>query len=80
MLEYAIFTCTDGNNIIREEHIADKNRAFARFHYWCNLLFNDNSFRVGMVKCLDSNLDVVEGKMELIIHEVQPTVEETTEE
>lgn len=65
-MKYAIITNTDGSNTIREEGITDKNHAFARFHYWCNLLFNDDTFEYGMIKLMDKNLDCVENKMELI--------------
>ena len=82
-MKFSILTCTDGNNTIREEGITDKNNAFARFHYWCNLLFNDNTFEYGVIKVLDENLDCVEGKMELINRrQPEPTPEpvEPTEE
>ena len=69
-MEYSILTCTDGNNIVRAEHIKGKDTAFKTFHHWCELLFNDNSFTKGMVKLLDENLDCVEGKMEFIQHEI----------
>ena len=77
-MKYSIITCTDGNNTIREEGITDKNNAFARYHYWCNLLFNDNSFEYGVIKVLDENLDTVEGKMELI-NRRQPETEPVEE-
>ena len=80
-MEYSILTCTDGNNIVRAEHIKDKDTAFKTFHHWCELLYNDNSFTTAMVKVVDENLDCVEGKMELIVHEVQEnTLSEAPEE
>ena len=79
-MKFSILTCTDGNNTIREEGITDKNNAFARFHYWCNLLFNDNSFTYGVIKVLDENLDCVENKMELINRRQPEPVEKVTEE
>jgi hypothetical protein len=45
------------------------------------LLISDNSFTKGMVKLVDENLDLVEGKMECITHDaVAPVVEEEPEE
>ena len=79
-MKYAIISNTDGNNTIREEGITDKNNAFARFHYWCNLLFNDNTFEYGVIKVLDENLDCVEGKMELINRRQPEPVEPEEEE
>lgn len=69
-MNYSIITVTDGNNIVRAEHITDINDARKAFHHWCELLISDKSFSTGMVKLLDENLDTVEGKMEFIQHEV----------
>lgn len=86
-MEYAILTVTDGNNVVRAEHISDIENARKTWHHWCELLISDNSFAKGMVKLVDENLDLVEGKMEYIEHEpvapvtpVEETEEEPTEE
>lgn len=85
-MEYAILTVTDGNNVVRAEHIANIEDARKTWHHWCELLISDNSFSKGMVKLVDENLDLVEGKMEYIEHEpvsvapVEETEEEPTEE
>lgn len=81
-MEYAILTVTDGNNVVRAEHIANIEDARKTWHHWCELLISDNSFTKGMVKLVDENLDLVEGKMEYIEHEPVPVapVEETEEE
>lgn len=82
-MEYAILTVTDGNNVVRAEHISDIENARKTWHQWCELLISDNSFTKGMVKLVDENLDLVEGKMEYIEHDVvapAPVVEEEPEE
>lgn len=76
-MEYAILTVTDGNNVVRAEHISDIEDARKTWHHWCELLISDNSFAKGMVKLVDENLDLVENKMEYIEHE--PVVETTSE-
>lgn len=78
-MEYAILTVTDGNNVVRAEHISDIENARKTWHHWCELLISDNSFTKGMVKLVDENLDLVESKMEYIEHKsapVAPVVEE----
>lgn len=76
-MEYAIITVTDGNNVVRAEHIANIEDARKAWHHWCELLISDKSFTKGMVKLVDENLDLVEGKMEYITHDaVAPVVEE----
>lgn len=82
-MEYAILTVTDGNNVVRAEHISDIENARKTWHHWCELLISDKSFTKGMVKLVDENLDLVEGKMEYITHEPVasvPVVEEEPEE
>ena len=78
-MEYAILSVTDGNNVVRAEHIANIEDARKAWHHWSELLISDNSFSKGMVKLVDENLDLVEGKMEYITHEPvvsAPVVEE----
>lgn len=78
-MEYAILTVTDGNNVVRAEHISDIENARKTWHHWCELLISDSSFSKGMVKLVDENLDLVEGKMEYITHDAvasAPVVEE----
>jgi hypothetical protein len=38
------------------------------FHNWCAALWNDTSAVEGVVKLVDSNLDVVDGEIEFISH------------
>ena len=80
---YAVISVTDGNNVVRAEHIANIEDARKAWHHWCELLISDKSFTKGMVKLMDENLDLVEKKMEYITHEpvpVAPVVEEEPEE
>ena len=41
------------------------------YHNWCALLWNDTGAVNGVVKIVDSNLDVVEGYIEFINHEAK---------
>ena len=78
-MEYAVISVTDGNNVVRAEHIANIEDVRKTWHHWCELLISDSSFTKGMVKLVDENLYLVEGKMEYITHEPvapAPVVEE----
>ena len=77
-MKYAIVTVTDGTYLVREEGITDISNAKKRYHYWCNILWNEASVINAEVAIMDENLDCVEGYKERIHHE--PTVvEEPTE-
>ena len=41
------------------------------YHNWCAALWNDSGAVSGVVKLVDSNLDVVEGYIEFINHEAK---------
>ena len=41
------------------------------YHNWCAALWNDTGAVSGVVKLVDSNLDVVEGYIEFINHEAK---------
>lgn len=75
-MEYSVISVTDGNNVVRAEHIKDIESARMQWHHYCEILINSKDFSTGMVKLLDENLDLVEGKMEYIEHEPAPVVEE----
>lgn len=77
-MRYSIITVTDGNFLIRSEW-GDKASAFKAFHSLCAALWNDTGFSTAMVKVVDENLDCVDGKMELIVHEVQAQPAEAAE-
>lgn len=80
-MRYSVITVVDGNFLIRSEW-GNKDSAIQSFHSLCAALIGDTGFSKAMVKVLDENLDLVEGKMEYITHEPVPVapVEETEEE
>lgn len=41
------------------------------FDHWCSLLWNDTEAVNGVVKIVDSNLDVVDGFIQFIQHEAK---------
>lgn len=82
-MEYAVISVTDGNNVVRAEHIKDIESARKQWHHYCEILINSKDFSTGMVKLLDENLDLVENKLEYITHDAvapAPVVEEVVEE
>lgn len=65
-MEYSVISVTDGNHVVRGEHIKDIETAKQTFYHWAEQLIADKSFEYGMIKLMDENLDCVEGKLELI--------------
>ena len=78
-MKYAVVTVVDGNFLIRSEW-SNKNSAIQAFHSLCAALIGDIGFTHAMVKVLDENLDTVDGKIEYIVHEPAPVVENVEEE
>lgn len=78
-MKYAIITVTDGTYLVREEGITSVENAKKRYHYWCGLLWNEQSVVNAEVAIFDENLDCVEGYKERIHHDAQ-TPEPTAEE
>ena len=68
-MKYAIITVTNGTFLVREEGIQTVEQAKQRYHYWCNLLWNDAPTLNAYVAIIDNQLDVVEGYKEFIYHE-----------
>ena len=75
-MKYAIATVINGNFKIQSEHGEDKQAALVAFHGTCQSLWNEQDVERAMVKILDEQLDCVDGKMELITHDVQPEPED----
>lgn len=79
-MNYAIVSSINGTFKIESEHGQDKQAAFVNFHSLCRVYWNASDVISGMVKVVDENLDVVDGKMEYITHEPiqnNQSVEET---
>ena len=76
--KFALITCSDGNFIVRSEW-SNLDSAIIAYHTLIPALMNDKTMKTCMVKIVDENLDLVEGKMEYITHEPvapAPVVEE----
>ena len=73
-MKYSVISVTDGNHVVRAEHIKDIESAKQSFYHWAEQLIADKSFEYGTIKLLDENLDCVEGKLE-VINRRQPAPE-----
>ena len=79
-MKYAIVAVTNGNFAVKTEHGENKQAALVAFHQLCAAYWNAPDVTTAMIKVVDENLDTVDDKMEYIIHEPVPVVEETSEE
>lgn len=78
MNNYAVITYTDGNFLIRSEH-ATRESAIIAYDQLHAALINDSATKI-VIKAVDSQLDVIDGKYwDVITHNVQPTPEPTPE-
>lgn len=67
---YAVIQFINGAFSVKFES-SDLNSLKYNYHDWCALLWNDTSAVNGVVKIVDSNLDVVDGYIEFINHEAK---------
>ena len=64
---YAVIQQINGVFLIKFEG-SDLDSLKYNYHNWCALLWNDTEAVNGVVKIVDSNLDVVDGYIEFINH------------
>lgn len=67
-MKYFVTTVSNGTFEMKSEW-TDKEKAIVAFHQKCASLHNTADVKKGVVKILDDQLDVVDGKMEVIVHE-----------
>ena len=72
-MKYAVVSVNNGNFKVESEHGTNKQAAFVKFHDLCKIYWNASDVITCMIKVVDENLDVVEDKMELIVHELAGT-------
>ena len=70
MGNYAVVQQINGAFTVKFEGANLDNLKY-NFHSWCAALWNDGSAVNGVVKLVDSNLDVVDGYVEFIQHDAK---------
>ena len=68
MAKFAVVECNNGNFNILSEWTDNKQGAIVNFHNTCAAYWNTQDVKRAMVKILDEDLNVVDGKQELIFH------------
>lgn len=75
-MKYALIQVSNGSFSVVSEHGENKQSAFVAFHDRCRILWNASDVIKAVVEVVDDNLDIVEGKRELIEHpEPEPNAE-----
>lgn len=67
--KFAVISVTNGNFAVKSEHGENKQAALVAFHQLSAAYWNAPDVTTAMIKVVDENLDLVEGKMEYITHE-----------
>lgn len=75
-MKYALIQCVNGNFSIVSEHGENLQAARVAFHDRCKILWNASDVITGYVAIIDSNLTYVDGRIEVITHEVTESEEE----
>ena len=65
-MKYDVVQKVGGNLTVVSTWENDKNAAKQAFHHQCELLYSDKDTITAVVKILDDNLEVVDGKEEII--------------
>lgn len=66
-MKYAVIQQVNGAFSVKYEG-ENLNQLKTSYHQWCAALWNDTEAVSAVVKIVDSNLDVVEGYIEVIEH------------
>ena len=74
-MKYAIIKVVNGSYSIHAEGITDLATAKVQFHGLCQTLWNAPDVLSAHVMIADEQLNIVEGYIEYIHHEVQPESE-----
>lgn len=69
-MKYALIQCVNGAFSIVSEHGKDLQAARVAFHNRCMSLWSASDVITGYVAIIDSNLTCVDGRVEVITHEV----------
>ena len=66
MAKYDVVQKVNGNLTVISTWVDNKNGAKQAFHHQCELLYSDSETTYGVVEILDDNLEIVDGKQEII--------------
>ncbi len=69
-MKYALIQCVNGTFSIVSEHGENLQAARVAFHDRCKILWNASDVITATVAIIDSNLTYVDGRIEVITHEV----------
>jgi hypothetical protein len=69
-MKYALIQCVNGSFSIVSEHGENLQAARVAFHDRCKILWNASDVITATVAIIDSNLTYVDGRIEVITHEV----------
>jgi hypothetical protein len=69
-MKYALIQCVNGNFSIVSEHGENLQAARVAFHDRCKILWNASDVITATVAIVDSNLTYVDGRIEIITHEM----------
>jgi len=75
-MKYALIQCVNGSFSIVSEHGENLQAARVAFHDRCKILWNASDVITATVAIIDSNLTYVDGRIEVITHEVTESEEE----
>jgi hypothetical protein len=75
-MKYSLIQCVNGNFSIVSEHDENLQAAKVAFHDRCKILWNASDVVEAHVAIIDSNLTYVDGRIEVITHEVTESEEE----
>lgn len=74
-MSYALIQCVNGNFSIVSEHGENLQAARVAFHDRCKILWSASDVITATVAIVDSNLTYVDGRIEVITHEVESEAE-----
>ena len=74
-MKYALIQCVNGSFSIVSEHGENLQAARVAFHDRCKILWNASDVITATVAIIDSNLTYVDGRIEVITHEVAESEE-----
>ena len=66
-MKLAIMTCTDTNYLLRSEH-STRDGALMAYDDLHRAMVGDTTMKYGVIAILDENLDVFEGRRDVITH------------
>lgn len=79
MAKYAVVECNNGNFGVVSEWTDNKDGAISDWHRECRTLMNAPDVKRAVVKVVDEDFNLVDGKQETIFHPDEMPAEDDTE-